>query len=240
MKSKHRDVFIFVNIINFQKPGRKREAGTTDRDKLIILFREMGLECFYYEDISKDHFMELLKKLSVWPALQKYDCLVFCVSSHGNGDRNENNIIEFSDGNMLYVNDIIPYFSNSSCSHLLGKPKIFIFPSCRWPNLDRALTTLPMQLDSSDAEHNEANTIVDLLQTYSDIKICYSTVSGYSSHRDAITGSWYIEAMSQKFYKFSHNMHLENLLKLISEEMKDYVGENNEMQTPCNEEIGFM
>lgn len=109
----------------------------------------------------------------------------------------------------------------------------------RGPNIDRALTTLPMQRDSSDAEHNEANIIVDPLQTYSDIKICYSTVSGYSSHRDAMTGSWYIESMSRIFYKYSHDTHLENLLKLISEEMKDYVGENNEMQTPCNEDIGF-
>lgn len=33
MESKHRGVFIFVNIINFQKPERKREAGTTDRDR---------------------------------------------------------------------------------------------------------------------------------------------------------------------------------------------------------------
>lgn len=54
MKSDHRGVFIFVNIINFQKPERKRETGATDRDKLIVLFREMGLECFYYEDLSKD------------------------------------------------------------------------------------------------------------------------------------------------------------------------------------------
>lgn len=64
MKSKHRGVFFFVNIINFQKPEMKREAGVTDRDKLIILFREMGLECFYYEDISKDvrlYFILFLK-----------------------------------------------------------------------------------------------------------------------------------------------------------------------------------
>lgn len=36
MKSKHRGVFIFVNIINFLKPERKREAAMTDRDRLII------------------------------------------------------------------------------------------------------------------------------------------------------------------------------------------------------------
>lgn len=45
--------------------------------------------------------------------------------------------------------------------------------------------------------------------------------------------------MSQILYKYSHDMHLENMLKLITENMKNYVGENNEMQTPCNEEIGF-
>lgn len=96
-----------------------------------------------------------------------------------------------------------------------------------------------MQCDSSDVEHNEANIIVNPLRTYSDIKICYSTVSGYASHRDDITGSWYIETMSKIFHKFSHNTHLDNLLKLISKDMKDCVGENNEMQTPCNEDIGF-
>lgn len=73
----------------------------------------------------------MLKKLSVRSDLPKYDCLVFSVSSHGTGDRNGNTTIEFSDGAMVYVNEIITYFSNASCPHLLGKPKIFIFPSCR-------------------------------------------------------------------------------------------------------------
>lgn len=45
--------------------------------------------------------------------------------------------------------------------------------------------------------------------------------------------------MCKVFYDFSHDMHLDNLLKLISKEMIECVGENNEMQTPCNEDIGF-
>ncbi|XP_055308506.1 caspase Dronc-like isoform X3 [Sitodiplosis mosellana] len=191
MNSQNRGIFCFVNINNFQrKKEKKREGGNIDRDKLVTLFREMGFVCYYYEDMSKDEFIEMLKKLSVRSDLPKYDCLVLSVSSHGNGDRNGNTTIEFSDGAMVYVNEIITYFSNVSCPHLLGKPKIFIFPSCRGPRTDRALE--PMECDNCDSKPQEIDTITDPQQTFSHMKICFSTVAGYSSFRDAETGSCWI------------------------------------------------
>lgn len=54
MKSRNRGVLFLVNIINFkQKPKERRNGGDMDRDNLISLFRQMGFQIFYNEDITK-------------------------------------------------------------------------------------------------------------------------------------------------------------------------------------------
>lgn len=82
-----------------------------------------------------------------------------------------------------------------------------------------------MECDNSDSEPQETDTITDPKQTFSDMKICFSTVAGYSSFRDAKTGSWYVDVMSKVFWKYSSKMHLDNMLKIIAEQMQKYVGE---------------
>lgn len=94
-----------------------------------------------------------------------------------------------------------------------------------------------MECDNSDSEPQETDTITDPQQTFSDMKICFSTVAGYSSFRDAETGSWYVDVMSIVFWKYSSKMHLDNMLKIIAEQMQEYVGEKNQMQTSCIEDI---
>lgn len=75
--------------------------------------------------------MELIKNLSLWSELRKYDCFVFALLSHGDG--NEMGLsVEFSDRGFVDVEDILTQFNNLHCKHLVGKPKIFLFPFCRY------------------------------------------------------------------------------------------------------------
>lgn len=45
-------------------------------------------------------------------------------------------MMEFSDGAVHGVENIIKLFSNIDCEALANKPKVFFFPFCRGPNSD--------------------------------------------------------------------------------------------------------
>lgn len=72
-------------------------------------------------------FLDLLKNTTQCRDIRLYDCFVFAVLSHG-----EQNEVEFVDGGKLDVEDILIKFNNHHCHYLVGKPKIFIFPFCRY------------------------------------------------------------------------------------------------------------
>lgn len=135
MKSAKRGVFFFVNIINF--PQKKTRSGADcDRENLITLFREMGYKIFYYEDLRREQFIELIRELTKSDHLKGIDSFVMCVQTHGTIDFNKT-LMEFSDGATWGVEEVIELFSNRQCEALTNKPKVFFFPFCRGPSSDR-------------------------------------------------------------------------------------------------------
>lgn len=75
--------------------------------------------------------------------------------------------------------------------------------------------------------------------TFYDMKICYSTVLGYNAFRDPVEGSWYIQILCKVFAEHAHDTHLEDLLKLIGENMNVKRTERDHLQTVSNEDRGF-
>lgn len=153
MKSKTRGVLFLVNIINFEASDKRRNGADADRDNLVALFRGMGFKIFYYENLKRDvsvrhthfkkrshvahsqfnsqEFVKLVDQLVVSSHLRTTDCLVFGLLTHGERDYISFNV-EFSDLHKMDVEDILAKFSNKNCDRLMGKPKIFIFPFCRY------------------------------------------------------------------------------------------------------------
>lgn len=72
--------------------------------------------------------------MSRWPELRKFDCFVFALLSHGNGSEMGLSV-EFTDHEFVDVEEILTQFNNLHCRKLVGKPKVFLFPFCRyvWP-----------------------------------------------------------------------------------------------------------
>ena len=72
--------------------------------------------------------MENLKTLDL-------DMCAVCVMAHG-----ENGVIFGKDGSrkgkVSIKDDILKEFSNESCHRMVGKPKLFIFQSCRGGSKD--------------------------------------------------------------------------------------------------------
>lgn len=71
--------------------------------------------------------MDLLKNIVQCRDIRLYDCFMFAVLSHG-----EQNEVEFVDGGKIDVEEILTKFNNYNCRSLVGKPKIFILPFCRF------------------------------------------------------------------------------------------------------------
>ncbi|KAI5634494.1 caspase domain-containing protein [Phthorimaea operculella] len=55
---------------------------------------------------------------------------------------------------------------------------------------------------------------------YSDIIIANSTVPGYASNRDAVLGSWYIQALCGVFAARAHECHVADLFTLVDETLR--------------------
>ncbi|KAJ2952423.1 hypothetical protein O0L34_g6727 [Tuta absoluta] len=55
---------------------------------------------------------------------------------------------------------------------------------------------------------------------YSDIIIANSTVPGYASNRDAVLGSWYIQALCCVFAARAHECHVADLFTLVDETLR--------------------
>lgn len=53
MRSSVRGVLFLVNIVQFERPDKKRNGADADRDNLIALFRGMGFKIFYYENLKR-------------------------------------------------------------------------------------------------------------------------------------------------------------------------------------------
>ena len=70
-----------------------------------------------------------LQQFSQHPGHQAAESTVVCILSHG-----EEGYIFGADGKKFELDAIFELFDNTSCRHLLGKPKIFIIQACRGGN----------------------------------------------------------------------------------------------------------
>lgn len=78
---------------------------------------------------------KLIDQLITSYELRKTDCLLFAILSHGHVDEGMETV-EFRDGSFERTENIYNRFNNVNCDSLIGKPKIFLFPFCRYYELD--------------------------------------------------------------------------------------------------------
>lgn len=236
MRSRRRGVFFFVNIIKFQDSKTDRRGAERDHDNLVTLFREMGFTIFYYENLTREQLLRLLRELVVSEYLQRIDSFVLCIQTHGDL-LHGHTIMEFSDGSREYTDVIVSMFSNTDCPALVEKPKVFFFPFCRGKISDKLknvyLKDLPMTETDGIAQRQF------LVPTFSDILICYGTVPGFRTHRDTEFGSWYVRELCKVFAENACAHHIEELLKLVGMNTRDYKKAEGLVQVASTESRGF-
>lgn len=229
MKSKKRGVFFFVNIIEFKSEKNNRKGAEQDRENLITTFREMNYTIFYYEDLAREEFHELLAELIKSEYLKQVDSFVCCIQTHGNSYNNQT-IMEFSDGLTMGIEDVIQMFSNTSCKNLVNKPKVFFFPFCRGSISDLEKKVVPV------TQSDGAPTVY--VPSYSDILICFGTVPGFMTHRDTGFGSWYVRELCKIIAEHACDCHLEDMLKMVGTKTME-IRDAGRVQVASTENRGF-
>lgn len=81
-------------------------------------------------NLTFQEFHTLVDELISSHYLKQTDSLVFAVLTHGDFEKGKQ-YIEFTDGSLTTVQDILEKFNNINCRNMVGKPKIFLFPMCR-------------------------------------------------------------------------------------------------------------
>ncbi|XP_055613753.1 caspase Dronc [Uranotaenia lowii] len=237
MRSRNRGVVFILNIITYINDTHpKRNGADVDKDNLVYLFRQLGFTVFYYEDLSRGDFMDLMEQLKASDYLST-ECFAFYVLAHGNHTKGRDKIY-LNDNSVLFVEEILRLFNNTECPRLIRKPKLFFFSICRGDQADIG-TLRPSEHTERDGMINPKTDPPTNMPTYADMFICFSTVPGFAAHRDKFKGSWFVESMCDEWAKHAHDTDVEQLMKLVGKNTSMYRTEQNNLQTLASEQRGF-
>ncbi|XP_060065243.1 caspase-3-like [Ylistrum balloti] len=151
MTAKRRGLAIIINNADFGKRALKRVGSDLDRDKLSRVLSQLHFSVKIYNNMTGADMLKIAEESSNWDYHGASDCFVFAVLSHGSSRG-----INGTDGSVICVDDIVKNFNKINCPKLTGKPKVFLFQSCRSPNSPR---TEDSQSGESQADSMETNPV---------------------------------------------------------------------------------
>ncbi|XP_066247745.1 caspase-3-like isoform X3 [Euwallacea similis] len=224
---------LIINNIKFMDEKEERQGAEKDSRDLENLLKKLNFEVKQKRNLPGKAISAAVKEFSK-SSFDKHDISVVVVMSHGNNYTQDGGKITPVRGGFTQIigidnvpvlaDDIIDFFTLGNYHQSLkGKPKIFIFQCCR---------------GKKDQEvHHDAAPIRKQIKEYSDVLIAFSTLPGYLSNRNPIHGTWYIQSLCQVFEKYYRQYHIEDMLKLVDEELSNK--HPNWTQTSTYENRGF-
>ncbi|CAG2176214.1 unnamed protein product, partial [Oppiella nova] len=196
---------IIINNQVFADPELTFRSGSrADAYRLSDVFSQLGFDVHMYDNQTSDQMKKLLMGFrNRETELSVHEALVVIILSHGCEDG-----VHGSDGQVVPVKTILGYFNNDYCTALIGKPKMFFLTACRGDEMDQGVRrkTRGMLLVPED--------ISSIIPTWSDIFVYYSTIEGYLSPRNTITGSWFGYELAHCLAKYSATEHLNDLVTI--------------------------
>jgi hypothetical protein len=110
--------------------SHKRQGSDYDVRSLKSTLPSLELALYQnkcHQDLSKEQMESLIKEFAISSVHKTADCAVFIVMAHG-----DNDTLTCNDGEHLKINTIIDMFSNDIATHLIEKPVILMFVTCRY------------------------------------------------------------------------------------------------------------
>lgn len=205
MKNSNRGKCLIFNNKCFDIHTRLNERRGTEVDAKALYgcFRSLDFDVNTYNDASAKDIINILETTSKENHSQN-DCLVICILTHG-----EQGILWARD--EKYSTDaVFSFFKGDQCPTLAAKPKIFFIQACQGDRLDGGVA-IHRALDVTDSGTNFYR-----IPNFADFVISYSTVPGFYSWRNTSQGSWFIQALTEIFGKYSSNMDLLTMMTMVS------------------------
>lgn len=211
-----------------------RRGSHIDSDCLARLYRELGFWVVIKRNLRKVSLEYELFSFATDTVHHQLDMAVVAILSHG-----ENGSIICTNGEKVPIEEILGKFNNREAPPLKGKPKFFIFQSCRGLKIDPGV--------DSDGPEDSGNTNSQLINlslisnpqdieslardpSYEDIFVSYATIPSYVAYRNNIKGSWFVQCLCRVFMQYSCEEDLVTLLARVTQQLKTYCTSRGEKQ----------
>ena len=139
MFSKPRGIALIINIemffYNLENTQKRqlvyRLASDKDIEMLEKLFGALDFKVKIERNLTREEMFKVLHNISQEDH-SNYDCFVLCLISHGS-----DGFFYGTGGERVFLDTVRDLFSNSRCSTLKGKPKLFVIQACRGHEIDK-------------------------------------------------------------------------------------------------------
>lgn len=252
MRSKPRGLVLIITNIYYESYEKPRFSAKHDNNNLEKLFEEMGFTVVSYGNLTGQAMKDKIKEFSKRDDLRKVDSCFVIVTSHGTEDEENNTEIQGTDYHSasrqanyekVLCTEVCDYFTAEACPQLAEKPKIFIFQLCRGKRKQKGVAHCRITTDTCVVKPTDEPSLeilhIQTTRNYSDMLVVQSTLPGYVSYRDSITGSWFIQILCKVFMNHAHENHVQDLFSMIDSELKHLRTMNNECQTSSVQSWGF-
>ncbi|RWS04638.1 caspase-3-like protein [Dinothrombium tinctorium] len=229
----------FCVIINNSNFASDQNTCDLDEANLVSVFGDfLAFKIKIHKNLDAEKMMETLKNVANDDELN--DCDVFVVIVIADGD--EQNI--FCSNGSLSINQILTVYDSNNCSKLDNKSKIFFFIGDRGTKKDTGvLEDDDSYFLSPISPRIDSETAVEAMRTprhrLLDAIVCYSTTSGYVSHKNSDGSSWYCQALCKVLRDHARDTEIMNLLRLVDAEVYEMETEDGCVQTSSFQCFGW-
>jgi len=232
MESSPRGLALIINNIKFDNEiaHETRLGANVDESGMKGLLDDLGFIVVPYQNLTVGEMTNALFKFAEDPRHENADCCIVCIMSHGNRYG-----FFGKDGFVLHYDHVHLMFNHQGCPLLKGKPKLFFFQGCRGDlNHIGVPTSGRVRTDSGGFQ---PAALPDLSPAFGDIFILYSTVEGYVSMRDDVTGTWFISAVVSVFKKRACDLDFFSLVFEVQDELSQLTSTEGHKQSAQTQQI---
>ena len=217
MTSNPRGMALIIDNEDFENLPPRR-GSHIDSDCLAKLYQQLGFWVVIKKNLRKLSLEFELFSFATDNVHHQLDMAIITVLSHG-----ENGSIICTNGEKILIEDILSKFNNKEAPPLKGKPKFFIFQSCRGLKIDPGVETdgpddVKMGETLEDQQFvsyrlSSTPDVVSLVRdpSFEDMFVSYATIPTYVAYRNNMKGSWFIQCLCKVGRKKLKNQLFRNI-----------------------------
>ncbi|TRY84916.1 hypothetical protein DNTS_004016 [Danionella cerebrum] len=216
---------VIINNKNFdRKTGMNQRNGTdVDAGSVMNVFRKLGYVTKVYNDQTVAQIVQLLTA-AAHDDHSRCASFVCVMLSHGDEG------VFFGTDGAIELKTLTSLFRGNCCPSLVGKPKLFFIQACRGTELDPGV----------EADHPDSPDGPVRIPVEADFLYAYSTVPGYYSWRNTMTGSWFIQSLCEMLGNYGKDLELLQIMTRVNHKVAlDFESTSNQpgfdakKQCPC-------